>query len=599
MQNIVFLANCNHYKNWTGKTYYDLIMQIQKNNNEYNIHIFFDDEESLYVYNEIINLNPIHIFYFETQIIEKHIFNFLIDLNISYSVVLLDMFYVNSIINDIYIKKSSSLIHFSLNQSIIKTYNNIFPDKNILCLPSRYININRFKDYKLEKKYDILIYGSRNVNRLYKDEPLIAIQDYIKKYENINNTIIDNSINFYPLRSKLENILIKYSDKYKLKILPEKCIFNAIVANEDLSMLINESYLTISCSTIADILMHKYLEITASKSVILGNYPSDYKDLFEGNIIEVNEFMSEDEIIVIIDNALSDKNKLNEMSERLYQKIHNEHNLQKGQDDFNILVNKIINFIKEKKEKFNSILMNDGFYNFYNFIKNCDINNFKQDDNLTYMTEHIGEKQMYYGEEWYKEISNLNMIDNNYLIYLLNLNDRIGNPWLCNINNINCSPNSLKYVYFGLLTIKHILNKNINNINIIEIGGGYGGQCLILQELLNKFNIIYNKYIIIDLDNVSNFQKKYIEINNMSRKCEFINYEKYKEYNFDNNNFLFSSYALSQFIDINRNNYYENLLKYIIGGFIVWNTINIDFPLKYNLEREIPLTSAHNNFLYF
>jgi hypothetical protein len=50
------------------------------------------------------------------------------------------------------------------------------------------------------------------------------------------------------------------------------------------------------------------------------------------------------------------------------------------------------------------------------------------------------------------------MIDNNYLIYLLNLNDKIGNPWLCNINNILCSHNSLKYFYYGLLTIKHILN---------------------------------------------------------------------------------------------------------------------------------------------
>ena len=124
-------------------------------------------------------------------------------------------------------------------------------------------------------------------------------------------------------------------------------------------------------------------------------------------------------------------------------------------------------------------------------------------------------------------------------------------------------------------------------------------MCKGVKELLNRFNINYDKYIIIDLDNVSIFQQKYLIANNSQEKCEFITFEKYKEYNFDNNNFLFSSYALSCFIDSIRNDYYNNLLKYIIGGFIVSNNIDIDFPLKYNLEQEIPLTSVYNKFLYF
>jgi hypothetical protein len=32
-------------------------------------------------------------------------------------------------------------------------------------------------------------------------------------------------------------------------------------------------------------------------------------------------------------------------------------------------------------------------------MENCDINLFKQHDNLTYMTEHIGDKQIYFGQE--------------------------------------------------------------------------------------------------------------------------------------------------------------------------------------------------------
>ena len=44
-------------------------------------------------------------------------------------------------------------------------------------------------------------------------------------------------------------------------------------------------------------MMHKYLEISASKSVILGNIPSDYEDIFRGNIVEVTEFMSDNDIL--------------------------------------------------------------------------------------------------------------------------------------------------------------------------------------------------------------------------------------------------------------------------------------------------------------
>ena len=45
--------------------------------------------------------------------------------------------------------------------------------------------------------------------------------------------------------------------------------------------------------------------------------------------------MSEDEILNIIDNALQNKNELKNMSEKLYQRIHNEHNLDCAVNNFN------------------------------------------------------------------------------------------------------------------------------------------------------------------------------------------------------------------------------------------------------------------------
>ena len=73
--------------------------------------------------------------------------------------------------------------------------------------------------------------------------------------------------------------------------------------------------------------MAKYLEIAGSYSGILGNIPSDYEDLFKNNIIEVTEWMSDEEILNIIDNALKDKQKLWDITKKLGDKIHKEYNL--------------------------------------------------------------------------------------------------------------------------------------------------------------------------------------------------------------------------------------------------------------------------------
>jgi hypothetical protein len=243
---------------------------------------------------------------------------------------------------------ATSLIFWYKNKSAIDSYKKIFPEKYITNIDSRYVNTNIYKDYGMDKKYDILIYGARSFVYPYKMENMDSIQEYIKKYEHHHNVSIslNELVHFYPLRFKLTQILQKLADKYRICILPETSILNPTIkkiANEELSMLINQSYLTVACPAIADVMIHKFMEIAASKSVILGKYPSDYKDLFEGNIVEVNEFMEDEQIIKIIDDALSDKNKLLEMSERLYKKVHEEHNLEKASECFEQVIDNLLN----------------------------------------------------------------------------------------------------------------------------------------------------------------------------------------------------------------------------------------------------------------
>jgi hypothetical protein len=345
MDNIVFIVDCIFYKWSFGKASNNFVNYLTKSK-EYEIKLFYTDEDAIVVQNQINELKPKLIIVFEINCFQQQTkkFNFIFNLNIPIYLFLDDTYYISSLTaNCEYTKLVNGFIFWYKNDMIKKSYEIKYPLKNIMNISSRYVNIDIYKDYKLPKIYDILLYGTRNFSFDYKNEELIPIQQWISKYENINNVIINDKINFYPLRNKLENILKNNLHKYNIKILDESTIIRAKIANEKLSRLINQSYLTISCSSIADALLHKHLEISASNSVILGSYPSDYKDLFDGNIVKVNEFMSDDEILAIIDNALENKVKLAEMADRLYDKVRAEHNLDKAVESFNGVIKEVLN----------------------------------------------------------------------------------------------------------------------------------------------------------------------------------------------------------------------------------------------------------------
>ena len=237
------------------KKYFDLINYVAANNIKNQIKIVYSDVE---INNFIVEINEFHpelIVFFQTdRFYETSRFSFLFGLNIPIATVGLDYFYPSRVLSCQLMNRVDSMIHFSKNSSIEKYYSKVLPNKYITSFKSRYINIDRFKDYQLEKKYDILIYGTRNYNSNYKIEKLESIQNFLYKYEEAHNIQhnLNYNINFYSLRSKLEQIIIKNQDKYRCKILPEKCIYDAVYANEDLSKLINESYITVACSSIAN-----------------------------------------------------------------------------------------------------------------------------------------------------------------------------------------------------------------------------------------------------------------------------------------------------------------------------------------------------------
>jgi hypothetical protein len=336
--NIVFIVKLFTFGSKCTSVSNDFLNSIIQN--KYNNFIFSSNQNNVYVKEQILQIKPKLII-----IIEVNACNDLIDyfdlqsLNIPIYMFIEDTYYGMNRISNINI---NGLILWYKNKQLTNSFKLINPNLFITNFNSRYVNTNIYKDYKLEKKYDILLYGGRT--GIVGEELLPNTNINIFNYINKNKQNL-----FYPLRNKLEQILIKLKNKYNICIIPEISniyTINTPFTNENLSKLINQSYLTISCSSISDVLFHKHLEICASKSVILGNYPTDYTDLFKNNIIEISEFMNDESIIEIIDKALLDKQALLEKANYLYKIVHEEHNLIKATENCNIIIDQLLEDVK-------------------------------------------------------------------------------------------------------------------------------------------------------------------------------------------------------------------------------------------------------------
>lgn len=312
---ILFIYNYKIFKDWASKTYEYKINEIIKNENFDSFDIDNIDENlKLENYKKIIfgwNTIPISKYYtlkhefYKKKVnnlesfneFEKKISKFM---NIPEKYLIIQDFnchhdYKNGLIGLVeYLnkKKINNLITPYYKNEGIKFIKSKIKKINIIYLP-HHINNNYFKNYNLEKKYDIFIFG------------------------NI-------SPKFYPFRHRLYNLLIKNKDKFNVKILNgfrNYFRFNEKVSNQNLSKIINRSWITICTSSKFNLLLGKYIETAMSNSVICGNIPTDGINTFKNNIIEINEKMSDDEIITIISNNLNNKDKLSKLSNVCQKKM--------------------------------------------------------------------------------------------------------------------------------------------------------------------------------------------------------------------------------------------------------------------------------------
>lgn len=167
-------------------------------------------------------------------------------------------------------------------------------------------------------------------------------------------------------------------------------------------------------------------------------------------------------------------------------------------------------------------------------------------------------------------------------------NDKYGSPITFTYDIGQFSPTTLRYIKV-LVDLKNIFG-DLDGLDIIEIGGGYGGQCKIISDVFN-----YGSYTIVDLDTVLPFIQKYLTKLNVKN----INYLPPAKIS-DNRiyDLLISNYAFSECVKVIQDEYIKKILNKSKRGYITYNydkNENTDHPaVPYNRKQITQVLSRNH-----
>ena len=181
------------------------------------------------------------------------------------------------------------------------------------------------------------------------------------------------------------------------------------------------------------------------------------------------------------------------------------------------------------------------------------------------------------------------------------LNDKYGKTKKYNLKNfMTCSPSNLRYLLHSLLFLEDMKKYKLNNIDIIEIGGGYGGLCFFIHNIAPLYEININSYTIFDLLEPSLLQKKYLSLLNVPdvNCCQLDNFDNIK-----NDSILISNYAFSEISKELQMKYIDKIINpYTKFGFLAWNFIPVYNFVKNSViekEEEYPKTGENNYYVRY
>jgi len=436
---------------------------------------------------------------------------------------------------------------------------------------------------------------------------IFYIEAFLKQY-NIKNIIhIDNDVLIYDNINKIENELIKHdflmscadplnysfgfsyikSDKSLYEV--NNQLLNLIIQGEN-SLEKQVGGMPHEMRLLNYINQHKkYIDILpilpSDNNFNNFNYcfdPSSYGQFLGGAKPETDKYVGSK----LIENKISVEFKNNRpiliMNNKEYN-IFNLHIHNKKLQEFYTKKTSVSDIITYKQ-----ICAKAGENNTY-------FNNFKNMPQYKEILEHVSyEEGLAYYEafKYDKDISdNLNKFSKN---------DIIGNPTKYKYNFGTFSPTTLRYIKV-LKDLKDL--HDLNDLNIIEIGAGYGGQYTVLRQLFKP-----KLYTFVDLEEVINLIKKYLDTLNLADQTNYIIGT--------NNNCVFnntydlviSNYAISECTKEVQDFYIDNVLSKSKHGYIIHNNLRgytanelsvflSEKGIKNNIIKETPQTCSNNVLL--
>lgn len=177
-------------------------------------------------------------------------------------------------------------------------------------------------------------------------------------------------------------------------------------------------------------------------------------------------------------------------------------------------------------------------------------------------------------------------------LQVFKLNDKVGSPTLHFIDGKEISPGTLRFMkVLGDI----FFNMDVARQKIVEIGGGYGGQCKTITALYDHVS-----YTIIDIPESLEVSKAYLNDPSVTfMSCENIQQRQY--------DLVISDYCISELDEKGIDFYIDSVVNHCKAGYFTCNKIGATEHLIKRLEEnftlritpEEPKTSKHDNIIIY
>jgi len=187
-------------------------------------------------------------------------------------------------------------------------------------------------------------------------------------------------------------------------------------------------------------------------------------------------------------------------------------------------------------------------------------NKFRRNKSYRRILEHISQKR---GNAYLKEILDTNpgILKNSDIF---RQNDEWGNPLTYDYPEIGqMSPSTIRYI--KVLSDLELIFGSLDNLNICEIGGGYGGQCRIINSIYKP-----KKYTLVDIKASLMLAQRYLDKYVLNSVMEFKTMNELEIANYD---LIISNYAFTELTREVQSVYLNKAILNSTKGYITYNDI--------------------------